>query len=347
MVHELHKAGYQFLRISAGMSPAGTHWRCHITPASNIAENGWEVVDWSAAVASYSTGDEDRYFGFKDAPGKSARELADMFLSRFPQLMEHAAGRDHEYAGWYVDMLGAAEHGRLPIFFADYELEPVPGEMPPPRRLPELQLHVGQINIIKNDDLRLEHVPVSTGRWEEIEPFCLTFDGYAENSIEQCAEIKHRVLNGRIAEASMDDLRITLFIIQRKIRWNDHMPVQKEDVDEMRPVIAEIRRRLEIQALNATMLKRLQEEYKNAPVDHPYQREVMARHEDATTRLLAEQARLLPAPPGTASSITGEAADFVWAFLMAKGEALETREVRNDVIKAISDVLERHRLSVR
>lgn len=347
MVHELHKAGYQKLRISSGMSPTGTHWRCHITPASNVARNGWEIVDWADAIASYSTGDEDRYFGFEDGPGKSARELADMFLTRFPALMERSAGQDREYAGWYVDMLGAAEHGRLPIFFADYELEPVPGEMPPPPRLPEPHPHNGQINIIENDDLRLEDVPVSTGRWEEIEPFCLTFDGYAENSIEQCAEIKHRVLNGGIADASMDDLRITLFIIQRKIRWNDHMPVQEEDVDATRPVIAEIRRRLENQALNAPMLKRLQEEYSKAPVDHPYQREVMARHEDAATRLLAEQAGLLPAPPGTASSIAGEAADFVWAYLMAKGQALETRAVRNDVIKAISDVLDRHSLSIR
>jgi hypothetical protein len=31
MVHELHKAGYQLLRISPGLSPSGIHWRCPIT----------------------------------------------------------------------------------------------------------------------------------------------------------------------------------------------------------------------------------------------------------------------------------------------------------------------------
>ncbi|KXV06423.1 hypothetical protein CR51_11930 [Caballeronia megalochromosomata] len=42
-VHELHKAGYQRLRISAGMAPSGMHWRCYLTSADNIREDGIAV----------------------------------------------------------------------------------------------------------------------------------------------------------------------------------------------------------------------------------------------------------------------------------------------------------------
>jgi hypothetical protein len=36
MVAELHKLGYQRLRIAPGMSPSGAYWRCLITPVTNI-----------------------------------------------------------------------------------------------------------------------------------------------------------------------------------------------------------------------------------------------------------------------------------------------------------------------
>lgn len=132
MIHELHKAGYQRLRIAPGMSPSGCHWRCHITSSDNVLLNGWEPIRWEVGVANYTTGEEDLYFGWPDGPGKTARELARMFIKRFPELAASGSGRDRAYAGWFVDMLGHAENGRLPVFFADYALEPKPEEMPPP-----------------------------------------------------------------------------------------------------------------------------------------------------------------------------------------------------------------------
>lgn len=123
VIHELHKVGCQRIRIAPGVSPSGCHWRCAITHAANVKSNGWEPLDWSTGVVTYTTGDEDRYFGWADGVGKSARELAQMFVDRFPDLCRLGRGADPIYAGWYVQMLGAAESGRLPIFYADYELE--------------------------------------------------------------------------------------------------------------------------------------------------------------------------------------------------------------------------------
>jgi hypothetical protein len=130
-VHELHKAGYQRLRISAGMAPSGMYWRCFLTSADNIREDGWSLLDDDVTMR-YTTGDESCYFGWDDAVGIDARKLARMFVERCPSIAERATGHDWAYAGWFTAMLGAAENGRLPVFFADYPPELVPGQMPPP-----------------------------------------------------------------------------------------------------------------------------------------------------------------------------------------------------------------------
>ncbi|SFR96133.1 hypothetical protein [Sphingomonas jatrophae] len=137
MVHELHKAGYQRLRVSPGLAPSGMYWRCSITHAGNIAENGWSLrtPGLEGEVASYSSGAGDRYFGWDDAPGRSARELAVRFIQRFPALVEKGDGCDWAYAGWLTDVLGRAELGgadALPVFYADYPLTLDPEWLPPP-----------------------------------------------------------------------------------------------------------------------------------------------------------------------------------------------------------------------
>lgn len=248
MVAELHKAGYQRLRIAAGMSPSGCHWRCHITHAGNVRANGWEPLDWKNGVASYTSGDEDLYFGWKDAPGKSARQLAQFFVDRFPDLARRGAGRDRTYAGWFVGMLGAAESGRLPTFFADWDLEPVEAEMPPPPCGVDLLTDDDDQGrtLIANDNLVATDLPRPNADWEDIEPFCLSYDGYAggRRSVDECMELASRALKGGLSNASLDELRILLFIRQRAVRWNSEMPVAEEDVRLARAAIEEIRSRL-------------------------------------------------------------------------------------------------------
>ena len=141
MVHELHKAGYQRLRVSPGLSPSGVHWRCSITCACNVRPDGFTVIDCTdagglfAAYTSASAG----YFDWPDSPPLSAREMAVRFLAAFPRLAERGAGRDWAYAGWLTEMLGVIEQGdtrRYPKFFADYPLDldgqSVPRPPPPP-----------------------------------------------------------------------------------------------------------------------------------------------------------------------------------------------------------------------
>jgi hypothetical protein len=140
MVHELHKAGYQRLRISPGMSGSGVHWRCPITYAANIADDGYSIIrfDWEGEhVAPYSSSEEGTYFGWPDSKCVGARELATKFLERFSNIAAHGQGRDWAYAGWLTDLLGRIEQGQLsdyPVFYADYPLAegPIQQWQPPP-----------------------------------------------------------------------------------------------------------------------------------------------------------------------------------------------------------------------
>lgn len=136
MIHELHKAGYQRIRFSSGMSPSGTHWRCSITHASNMTSDGLRIGASHAVdeVLHYSTASGDRYFDWPDAPGRSARELGIMLLDRLPLIAREGFGRDWAYAGWLTEMLGRAERDEIsgfPVFFADYPLEPSIADLPP------------------------------------------------------------------------------------------------------------------------------------------------------------------------------------------------------------------------
>jgi hypothetical protein len=131
MVHELHKRGYQRLRIIPGMSPSGIHWRCTITTRANVLRtHGAAALHFDRDTAHYTSGQENRYFGWKDAISDTARQLADKFLERFPGIVAASHGRDWEYAGWYVEMLGLAERGAFPIAYDDWHEEPDPRWLP-------------------------------------------------------------------------------------------------------------------------------------------------------------------------------------------------------------------------
>jgi hypothetical protein len=129
MVHELHKAGRQRIRIWPGMAPNGIHWRCPVTYAGNMEADGLGIADFdvqSGKVAPYTSGQEAKYFGWEDGPRMTARMLAARFIERFPLIAREGEGRDFAYAGWLTDLLGRMEQGAVgdaPIFYADYDLD--------------------------------------------------------------------------------------------------------------------------------------------------------------------------------------------------------------------------------
>ena len=104
-----------------------------------MSDDGLAVNEFTeGGVASYSTSQNDRYFDWSDASGRSAEELASMFIKRFPQIVQKGKGRDWAYAGWLTEIIGRAKHGAeptLPVFFADYPIRLKPNDIPPPVRI--------------------------------------------------------------------------------------------------------------------------------------------------------------------------------------------------------------------
>jgi hypothetical protein len=126
MIAELHLRGYQLLRVVPHLYELGT-WRCGVTAKSNtLASNGALASNWSSEVMpQYSSASGRNYFGWADAQHASPSRLADLFIERFPQVVQAGFGKDWVYAGWYVWMLHLTYPRALPIAQAvDLDLPP-------------------------------------------------------------------------------------------------------------------------------------------------------------------------------------------------------------------------------
>lgn len=95
------------------------------------------------------------------------------------------------------------------------------------------------------DTLRLDQLPRPNAPWRELEPFCLSFDGYADGkrSVDQCGAIAAKVMAGGPNAATTEDIRIALFFWQRKAKWNDGR-VDTADLRSARACVEALRRRL-------------------------------------------------------------------------------------------------------
>lgn len=128
MVGELHRRGYQKLRVMPFMSPSGNAWRCWVGPDTLFYRDhgaylcgawGGDEDQSTSVTACYTTG-ADHYFNWQDSDHDDARTLADKFLARFTRLAGQGEGWSYAYAGWYQRLLGLAERGWMPVVLADY-----------------------------------------------------------------------------------------------------------------------------------------------------------------------------------------------------------------------------------
>lgn len=116
MVSELHRSGYQNLRILPYEHPLA--WRLVVGPKLALPPQGDTLLEeWP----TYTSASSARYFDWSDAQHDSARQLATKFISRFPAVCADGLGRDWEYAGWLLELLGVIETERaLPVYFNEH-----------------------------------------------------------------------------------------------------------------------------------------------------------------------------------------------------------------------------------
>lgn len=261
MVHELHKAGYQLLRVCFGTSADGGTWRCSLLSARHVNLDGWTPRQGISALRYESDGAHP-FFGWRDASGKTARELAFCLLERQPRFMATCLGRDWAYAGWLTELLGPAENGLVPALYGGFEFELhqtwLPAPPPPPASWPEDKVDgeaADEYEPIPNEALTTELLPPSNADYDRLWPFCLSYDGYRAGlrEVADCFYVADRVMNGELRWASMDNLRTTAFIHQRKLKNADESPLAsnpsldvQRSLDAIRRVVEEIRCRLEV-----------------------------------------------------------------------------------------------------
>ena len=93
---------------------------------------------------------------------------------------------------------------------------------------------------VPNKSLKLSEIPLLESRYENIEQFALTFDGY---ELSNCAELA----NSRSAK-TLSEMRAVLFFEQRRFRHFGYYP-EGEDLEYIRTLINEIRTKVESEAL--------------------------------------------------------------------------------------------------
>jgi len=133
-VIHLHDWGFGNLRVSTGLSPSGAHLRVWVLPSTLVSEYDGITPLWcrqSTAEAevemclAHTTGNADQPFGWSEAAAMDADELAGLMAARAPELINTAAGEDHEYREWLWTLLAAAYRSVFPIAFGDYIADPL------------------------------------------------------------------------------------------------------------------------------------------------------------------------------------------------------------------------------
>jgi len=117
MVTELHKIGYQGLRVY----PQAHHDRFYLVPSiftthprahGVMVDRDWRIL---GTVLPPSTSLAPVYYG-NELSGKTARESADLFVRQFPTVATLSLLDDYEYAGWFQRLTGEVEKGLRPLY---------------------------------------------------------------------------------------------------------------------------------------------------------------------------------------------------------------------------------------
>jgi hypothetical protein len=109
VARDLHKRGYEKLRVVPSVSPSGLSWRCQYI-VSNGEKKSIVVSNW---ISNFIINENEE---IKQSP----QELADLFEKENAKFLTKCKGKNNEYVKWYSDMLDTLQEGELPYAFDDY-----------------------------------------------------------------------------------------------------------------------------------------------------------------------------------------------------------------------------------
>ncbi|MCK3685091.1 ADP-ribosylglycohydrolase family protein [Maribellus sp. YY47] len=107
VARELHKRGYEKLRVVPCVSPSGMSWRC-----SFVTEKDKAIIsNWISSFLEEEINTEINY---------SITELTNCFEREHTTFLETCKGTDKKYKEWYKQMLNQLEEEELPYAFGEY-----------------------------------------------------------------------------------------------------------------------------------------------------------------------------------------------------------------------------------
>ena len=116
IVHELHKRGYEQLRLFPGLSPSGGSWRWMVYPKVLIGDNLYceHNHDSLPFECPHGSTADDRPNPRRPLIG------ADDFIKEYGSYVALAKGNDVEYVRWFENIVNHAKNYDYPIAFAEY-----------------------------------------------------------------------------------------------------------------------------------------------------------------------------------------------------------------------------------
>jgi len=118
VIEELHRMGYELIRVCPCVSPNGLSWRCATTVKKFTLKNCGAIYRGPEHTAAQTC---DGKFKFGDCEGMTTHEIAELFLEKYPHLAQWGKGKDPEYVSWFKKATDLALRGYVFYAFSDGE----------------------------------------------------------------------------------------------------------------------------------------------------------------------------------------------------------------------------------
>lgn len=122
-VANLHKQGYEQLRVFPSMSPSGMYYRLTLAPKKYFSRDGLVVNKvHDGLILYYSDSQGRKYFGWDIPENLSSEQVAEEIIKRNPDLIADSNKEDKEYVLWFQNVMEKVEQNIFPIAMDDYFL---------------------------------------------------------------------------------------------------------------------------------------------------------------------------------------------------------------------------------
>lgn len=117
VIRELHRMGYELIRVCPCFSPNGISWRCATTVKKFTLKNCGAIYHGPEHTAARTC---DGKFAFGECERMTPREIAERFLDHYKHLAKWGNGSDPEYVAWFQKACDLAQRGYVFYAFDDY-----------------------------------------------------------------------------------------------------------------------------------------------------------------------------------------------------------------------------------